>query len=170
MIKCMRTFIILAFLGLAACAPGDHAPPHVARELGPDTRTLLSGAEALKLAHQCSRPSPGPVSGQWIASADQLDAFDAPLTDVLGGQLNRAGITKAPRDYYRQFAGFIINGRRVIYVNGVDRSAIDDHDIAWRTTAIGICDGGPITFGAEFDADTHQVSNFAFNGSPGLAP
>jgi hypothetical protein len=40
-----------------------------------------------------------------------------------------------------------------------------DHPFAWRTQALSICDGGMITFGAEYDAETHQVSNFAFNGA-----
>ncbi|MFT3728408.1 MAG: hypothetical protein QM759_11345 [Terricaulis sp.] len=164
----MRAFIILAILGLAACSPGRHVPLHVARELGSETRTVLSGAEALKLTHQCSRASPGPVSGQWTPSADDLDAFDVPLTDVLRGQLLRAGVTAAPRDYDRQFAGFIVNGRRVIYVNGFNRSTTDNQpntSFDWHTQAVAICDGGPITFGAEFDAETHQVTKFAFNGA-----
>ena len=92
------------------------------------------------------------------------------LNSLLGGQLNRAGSTAGPRDYYRQYAGFIIHGRRVIYVNGIERSTVDDHPnpdhpFNWRTQATGICDGGVVTFGAEFDVETHQVSHFAFNGA-----
>lgn len=166
----MRKAVLATFLLLAACSPGHRVPEHIARELGPETRTVLTGAEAMKLTHQCSRASPGPVTGQWTPSDAQLEAFDVPLTDVLGGQLNRAGITTQPRNYYRQFAGFIINGRQVIYVNGVDRRSVDGqpdpaHPFDWRTQAISICDGGPVTFGAEYDADTHQVAKFAFNGA-----
>jgi hypothetical protein len=54
-------------------------------------------------------------------------------------------------------------------VNGFDRSTLNhpnpDHPFDWRTQALSICDGGTITFGAEYDAETHQVSKFAFNGA-----
>ena len=170
----MRAFIISLFLGLGACSLGP-APEHVARELSPETRTLLSGRQALALTRPCSRPPPGPVSGQWTPSARDLDAFDMPLTDVLGGQLARANVTAAPRDYDRQYAGLIINGRRVIYVNGVNRDIAERqsdlaHPVDWRNEAIILCDGGSLSFGAEFDAVTHQVTNFAFDGSPSRGP
>jgi hypothetical protein len=166
----MRAFMISAFLCLAACTQGGTPiPAHVGRELTPQTRTVLSGDQAMTLTHQCSRTSPGPVTGQWTPTDAQLEAFEQPLTSVLKGQLTRAGVTTPPGDYYRQYAGFIINGRRVIYVNGFDRSTLDhpnpDHPFDWRTQALGICDGGMITFGAEYDAETHQVTKFAFNGA-----
>ena len=64
----------------------------------------------------------------------------------------------------------MIAGRRVIYVNGVSESAVERepdpaHPFDWRTQAIGICDGGAITFGVEYDVTTKQFSNFAFNGA-----
>jgi hypothetical protein len=167
----MRALIILALLGLLACTRGGTViPAHVARKLTVKTRTLLAGENAMALAHQCSRISPGPVRGQWTPSDGQIEAFEPPLTSVLKGQLAKAGASASPGDYYRQYAGFIINGRRIIYVNGVDRSAIDeqsnpDRRFDWRTQAMGICDGGVMSFGAEYDAETHQVSNFAFNGA-----
>jgi len=51
-------------------------------------------------------------------------------------------------------------------VNGVDKNAIQgpDSNSDWRTQAVQICDGGPITFGVEYDPGSGQFSNFAFNG------
>ena len=68
------------------------------------------------------------------------------------------------------YAGFMIGGRRVLYVTGVVGSAIDPtptprNPFDWRRQAIGICDGGTITFGAEYDVQTRRFSNFAFNGA-----
>lgn len=163
----MRTFIISAALALAACTCGTSIPLHAARELSADARTVLTGAEAMRLTHQCSRRSPGPVTGQWTPSEADLDAFETSLTDILRTQLMRYPSTSAPQDYYLQYAGFVIDGRRVIYVNGVSRSTADEqrYPHSWRTNAIVPCDGGPIVFGAEFDTETHQVGNFAFNGA-----
>src|SRR5262249_34358175 len=167
----MRAFIILAFLGITACTGGTPVRPHVPTVLSPATRTILAGDQAMALSHQCSRASPGPVSGQWTPSNDDLEQLEKPLESVLTGQLVISGSTAAPADYYRQSAGYIINGRRVIYVNGVNRSVVNDdanatHPIDWRTQAISICDGGTLTFGAEYDEDTRQLSKFAFNGRP----
>jgi len=67
-------------------------------------------------------------------------------------------------------AGFVIGGRRVIYVNGVHEDMIErnmDPSYDWRTRPVMICDGGPITFGVEYDPATRQFANFSFNGSIG---
>ena len=170
MITCMRAFIVLALLSLAACT-AKPVPVHIPRELGADTRTVLTGDQAMALTHQCSRAAPGAVTGQWKPSMDEIDGLEETLGWLLSGQLIKAGVTTQPRNYYRQYAGFIIDGRRVIYINGVMRSVINEntsaaHPIDWRTQAINICDGGTLTFGAEYDDGTHQFSKFAFNGSP----
>jgi hypothetical protein len=174
----MRIFIKLAVLffgvgfSLEACSrEGTPVRPHVPTVFSPQTRTVLSGDNAMALAHPCSRPAPGPVSAQWTPSADDLEQLEEPLQSMLIGQLVISGSTAAPADYYRQYAGFIIGGRRVIYANGVNRSVINDDanaapPIDWRTQAISVCDGGPVSFGAEYDADTRQLSKFAFNGRP----
>jgi hypothetical protein len=79
------------------------------------------------------------------------------------------GHSPSPGDYYRQYAGFVIGGRRVIYVNGVADSAVrstnPNQPFDWRTQAVQICDGGTVTFGVEYDPQTRQFSNFAFNGA-----
>jgi len=168
----MRVFIILALLSLMACGRGATlVSPHAPTVLSPQTRTVLTGPQALALAHPCSRAAPGQVSGQWTPSSDDLEPLEKLLQSVLTGQLVMVGPTAAPADYYRQFAGFIVNGRRVIYVSGVSRRGVGEeargaNPIDWRTQALSICDGGPISFGAEYDADTHQLSKFSFNGAP----
>ncbi|WP_395646528.1 hypothetical protein [Terricaulis sp.] len=176
----MRSFTILsaAALLLAACAPAsEQAPPadavqeQVARLLTTDTRTVLAGEAALALTHQCSRISPGPVESQWTPTAAELDEAEDALILLLSQQLEAAGQSPSPGDYYRQYAGFVIGGRRVIYVNGVSEGGIDVdpgpafHPGEWRTHAIQICDGGTMTFGAEYDVETKAFSNFVFNGA-----
>jgi len=170
-----RFLIVLALAAAAACAPTEAPPAGAVQErpallVAPETRTVLTGEQALLLTHQCSRVSPGPVQGSWTPTTAQLDALDNELAALVAERLQAAGSNASPGDFYRQTAGFTIGGRRVIYVNGVHADAVErgmDPGRDWRTAAIGICDGGPITFGVEYDPATRRFSNFAFNGSIG---
>lgn len=175
----MRPFTILgiAALLLTACAPAAQERPETpavqqqaARLWTAETRTLLSGDAAQTLTHQCSRISPGPVESQWTPTSAQLDEAEDALIMALAERLEAAGQSPSPGDYYRQFAGFVIGGKRVIYVNGfasstVERTPDPAHPFDWHTQAVQICDGGTITFGAEYDVQSKAVSNFAFNGA-----
>lgn len=167
--------LVVAFLALAGCAP---TPPQsgLVQDRRADlwtaeTRTILTGDAARALAHQCSRVSPGPVEDIWTPSDADVASLEDALVAELTRQLEAAGESASPQSYYRQYAGFVVGGRRMIYVNGVSESAIDAdpgpafHPSNWQTYAVQICDGGPITFGVEYDPATRQFSNFAFNGS-----
>lgn len=173
-------FLVFSVLGLAAsCAPPPAPPPEPSQAvtaplLRPDHRTILNGPEALKLAHQCSRVSPGPVESQWTPTEAQIAALEPTLASVIATHLQAAGSQASPGNYYRQYAGFVIGDRRVIYINGVAASAIEQapdpaHAFDWRTQAVSICDGGPITFGVEYDVATTYFSLFAFNGDLGAS-
>lgn len=86
---------------------------------------------------------------------------------MVARELEARGDDRSPQDYYRQYAGFIIGGRRVIYVNGVDAGLIErGRPSDWRTQALDICDGGPLTFGVEYNVARRGFDNFAFNGAP----
>jgi hypothetical protein len=175
----VRHFLVAALCAAAtACAPTT-APPstgtvqeQAASLWVADTRTVLTGDAALGLTQQCSRISPGPVESVWTPTPAQLDALEDELILFLSRQLEAAGIGRSPGDYYRQYAGFVVGGRQIIYVNGVGASAIDVepipyHPFDWHTQATQICDGGPITFGVEYDVATHSFANFSFNGDAG---
>lgn len=172
----LRQFFPLVFLALAACAPtatppADDVQAEATSLWTADTRVVLTGDAARDLAHQCSRVSPGPVSDLWTPTDAEIAALEDQLILRVASELEQRGESPSPGNYYRQYAGFVVDGRRIIYVNGVDDRGIDSdpgpafHPGNWRTYAIQICDGGTITFGAEYDPATRTLSNFAFNGA-----
>ncbi|HYD88592.1 MAG TPA: hypothetical protein VEA80_14050 [Vitreimonas sp.] len=165
----------LLFFALAACAQptapdtSGAVQEEVAELWTDDTRTVLSGDAARTLAGQCSRISPGPVEDVWTPDEAQIERVEDDLILRVAREMEARGQSPSPGGYYRQYAGFMIDGRRIIYVNGVDESAIQNASgpaqaFDWRTQPVLICDGGAITFGAEYDPATRQVSHFAFNG------
>lgn len=168
----MRSFIILTFAALAACAPTSTppTPPHgavqeEAAELWPaSTRTILSADAARALGRQCSRVSPGPIEDVWIPNDADAAAVDDQLIILVARKLEERGESPSPGGYHRQYAGLVIGGRRVIYVNGVQAQLTANGLSDWRTQPVQICDGGALTFGVEYDPATRQFANFAFNG------
>ena len=164
----------------------------------PTTRKLLNAqwgavfppASAGQLLRQCSR-TPTPIQGTWNPSPDQVRLLEGPLSVLLDHQLSALRLPDSLRphagDYYRQYAGVIVGGRRIIYVNGFHKtqvaetrtfltehrndsaalrnfpSAFRDSDY-WRGVATMVCDGGEYYFGVEYDPETHRFRNFSFNG------
>ncbi|HYD72593.1 MAG TPA: hypothetical protein VEF55_05610 [Candidatus Binatia bacterium] len=172
----LKHFLFTALLAVAACAPTPSEPPNgaaqeeVAELWTAETRTILTGDAARSLARQCSRISPGPVEEVWTPTDAEVAAIEDELILLVARELEEASQSPSPGGYYRQYAGFVIGGQRVIYVNGVDDTAIQrapnpNHPFDWRTQPVQICDGGTITFGAEYNPATHRFSNFAFNGA-----
>jgi hypothetical protein len=112
----------------------------------------------------------GPVSGNWSPASTQIADLEKRLFPLLLQQLSRERSQRKPEDYLRQYVGFVIGGRKVIYVNGVHRSYIEETKKLripgsdWEHQAIFVCDGGDDFFGAEYDVDTKSVANLLFNG------
>lgn len=177
MVSVKHLIVAALIAGATACAPttappaSDAAQEQVAALWTAETRTVLTGDAARTLAHQCSRISPGPIEDVWTPSDAEIAELEDELILLVAREQERAGESPSPGGYYRQYAGFVIGGRRIIYVNGVDGAGIDSdpgpafHPGNWREHAVQICDGGPITFGVEYDPATREFSNFAFNGS-----
>lgn len=175
MVSTKHLFVAALALAVAACAPPSEAPPAAVQDEAAslwtaDTRTVLTEEAARDLTHQCSRASPGPVEDLWTPSDADIAALEDELILLVARELEARGESPSPGDYYRQYAGFVIGGKRMIYVNGVDAAGIDAdpgpafHPSNWQAYAIQICDGGTITFGAEYDPETGVFRNFAFNG------
>jgi hypothetical protein len=151
----------LAIVLLAACTPPAGTDPSGGAFSAP--YEIFDGDRALELTEQCSRISPGPVESTWTPSDSDIRAMEPALLERVRRELATANTQEDAAAYVRQYGGLVISGRRVIYAHGFIEH-IDDPDQGWRTHARIICDGGPITFGVEYDPATRQFANFAFNG------
>jgi hypothetical protein len=127
-------------------------------------------AKAFWQPRLCNRPAPGPIQAIWTPDATTITQLES----VLGGAL-QAAIDRAPEsrrskpvagDYYRQYAGFVVSGKRIVYINGLHQQTIASSPRPgdWKVTAANPCDGGMLFFGAEYDVETGKVLNILFNG------
>jgi hypothetical protein len=73
--------------------------------------------------------------------------------------------------YYRQYFGLIVDGHRIVYVNGFHEVYLKMEARArvaasqnWRSKAVNVCDGWPMFFGAEYDPASGRIEHFRFNG------
>lgn len=65
-------------------------------------------------------------------------------------------------DYYRQYVGVVVDGRRLIYVNAY---AADEPLEGLKTTPVtGWCDGGESAWGVLYDAESKRFFDLAVNG------
>ena len=157
-----------AFIALLLVTTGQ--PPEV--RLKPEWGVVLpeDQARAFWKPRLCNRPAPGPIESIWTPDAATI----LRLESVLGSALQRAIEQSNPErvkptaaDFYRQYAGFVVGGKRIVYINGVHARALDripGGPNAWRIQALLGCDGGMLFFGAEFSVETGMVSAIVFNG------
>ena len=168
----MRAALIFAFfMALTPAMMAQAGGP----ALDPEWGVVFADEHARELARECSRPSPGPISGTWTPTPRIIRELETALPPVLARELTRYGSTVPPSNYYRQYGGLIIGGRRIVYVNGIHRQIVDNavenvrhgghaDPTKWRRQAALICDGGAITFGVEYNPATGGFANFYFNG------
>jgi hypothetical protein len=125
--------------------------------------TILAGKEVERLRYPCSRSFPDGLDGTWTPTAADVGKAESRLGDAIDAAFRRLPIgieAWRPPRYMRQYAGFLRNGRKVLYVNGTFVRATRP----WRTVAARMCDGATKSFGAVFDFDRDAFDSFEFNG------
>jgi hypothetical protein len=139
---------------------------------------------------QCSRDEVTKGDSYFIASEADIARMETALTEKLTAQgyfakhqevmQNQLVIDKfIPEENYkayvvtlqngwrREYLGIVRNGVRSIYGNYAMRRTPPypaDFDMSLPT---GVCDGGPVFFGAEYDLDSGAIGHLAFNGAYG---
>ena len=178
-------FVAATVLAYLSQAPTTREP------LNSHWGAVFPPASAGQLLRQCSRGTPTPIRGTWNPSPDQVRLLEGPLSVLIDRQLSALRLPDSLRphagDYYRQYAGVIVGGRRIIYVNGFHKTQVAEtrtfltehrNDSAalrnfppasrdsdyWRGVPTVVCDGGEYYFGVEYDPETHRFRNFSFNG------
>ena len=163
--------LITAILILAAAATARAEDAQQSHFL-PDTGAIFPVATARDLAEQCSREAPENIEGTWTPSQKQIAALEPKLEELLAqslAQKKQRGDRYVPAvsDYYRQYAGYVIGGRKIIYINGFDKRIVQssaEHGLDWHVTPVRVCDGGNAFFGVEYDVEVKRFGKLAFNG------
>lgn len=155
--------------------------------LDPSLGVVFPSARARDLTTQCSRSLSGAIESAWDPDQTQIQQLELALNAVLRERLTQAQATGQPGEYYRQYAGVVIGGRQLIYVNGFHKQFVDETTTFlqqnsaspeqlknfpleyrganfWQGVPVVVCDGGPSFFGAEYDPATGQFTAFQFNG------
>lgn len=159
---------LLICLVIALDAAAQNSPSRLNPEWGvvlPDDQ-----AKAFWRPRLCNRPAPGPIDAIWRPDAATIRRLESALGPALQAAIDRAPESRAPKlvaaDYYRQYAGFVVAGKRIVYINGLHSLTISERPRPdwWKQTAAMPCDGDMLFFGAEYDVETGKVLNFMFNG------
>ena len=116
--------------------------------------------------------------GTWTPEPGLIAEIVRPLHTVLQGRLDqlieRVSVLRFPfineprhaSEYFVQCVEIIRAGRRLVFLNGFHRRAMDSPRAGdkWQTSPHRVCDGGPWHFRAEYDPATHQIVKLRFNG------
>jgi hypothetical protein len=167
----MRAVLVLC-AATAVLVSSAVAQVHVdADAFNPDWRTILPEAEARSFARErlCNRPGVIGVEALWQPDTETIGRLETALAPALRTALDKAE-SRWPKppisEYFRQYAAFVVGGRRMVYINaGRLTASMLTRDLpAWKTKAASVCDGGLGFFGAEYDAETSSITNLLFNG------
>jgi len=128
--------------------------------------TILSDLEpvsSLQLLYHCgSAPSEVP-SGLWTPSRVQITEVDRRVRASLASSLSTTPHVGNSDDYYIQYLGLVMNGRKVILANGVHEVGARSYlPSRWRSTLMVICDLGRGGFRMEYDVKTRQWGEIRF--------
>lgn len=148
---------------------GDGAP-----QFNPDHGVVFSASDATPQIVQCSRQVPGPVGGTWTPDQPTIRRLETLLAPTLQDAINREQPDESKRHaasgYYRQYFGLVVDGHRIVYVNGFHEVSLKLFSGSsaprqnWHETAVNVCDGGTLFFGAEYDPAAGTLQHLRFNG------
>ncbi len=138
----------------------------------PGRSAVLPQGMAAEVLRQCSRPAPS-FEATWQIAADDVDQLERDLPRLNGMKARGCCIAGAAIEnvdqYFRQYAGIVVGGRRYIYINAFPVDTFDDWPPQvpipdWKQEPFQACDGGFAYWGVLYDPVTRRFSELAFNG------
>ena len=179
-----RSAFLVALLSLS-CAVDARAA-----RFDPSYRVILPASRARLLLAQSCAPLPGhlleQVSGVWTPAKTDVDALEDRLPAALKAAIEQtrwigpesAAVLKQSEsiaNHARQYAGLMIENRKRILVIAAPIRHVDsdgphmDSEVrasAWRYgRPLGVCNGDPGQFSAQYDRATRQFTGFTFGGA-----
>lgn len=148
---------MLAFLLAAGCQQVGPAPRKI---------LILKGDQAVALLRQCSRNAPLTGEASWQPHQAHIANFE----QVVFGYLRKKpsaqhlDLETVERDYYRQYAGIVRDGKRYLYASFFPDDGFIN-DAQFKDQFFWFCDAGHQHFGVELDIDRNVVTHLAFDMS-----
>jgi hypothetical protein len=177
---------VSAALGILAIAPSLHSARADAASDSLDAShgVVFSGASSRLLVDEFfSREDPIET---WDPSAAEISHLEAVLGPELRHRLGKNGGRAIVRDYFRQYAGIHLSGRKLIFVSGFHRSYVEEtikwlaqprpeselrafptkarSGNFWHFVPVRVSDGGDNYFEAIYDPTHMMIVGFQFNG------
>ena len=185
--RCLIALSPAVLFLMAADALGKE-PAGAADSLDPAWGYVFAGSSAQRLASTLIRS--GDLSGTWDPSSAQISQLESALAQELSRRLNALPADAFPRprvrDYYRQYAGLILKGQKLIVINGFYKSHVEyttawlsehrsEAELAafppearnknyWHFVPVVVLDGGDHYFEAYYDPAQQRISSFEFHG------
>jgi hypothetical protein len=159
--------LLLLALGLVAC---QRTPSHKMASDKPTFAVLPLAAvrqqwdDSLPL---CDSHDTVGITPSWTIPQDVAERVDSLIRKRLAGALQRAGDDRLrSADYLLQYVGVTHEGRKAIFVNGIQEGLAREHDVAGRTDVLAkairnhwqkqllfVCDAGRLEFTAVVGED-----------------
>jgi hypothetical protein len=160
--------ILATLVGMSACKSERNSGALI-----PSWAAVLPSQNAAAVGQPCGPPLHA-AEGIWSPTQEDISRLERELDRVLEKSLARSALPDSLRpavtDYYRQYAGVVVNGKRLINVTGFHRQylaavqRLNADTTAWRTQPVLFCDGGEFYFGATYDPSDGHFITFQFNG------
>lgn len=127
--------------------------------------TIVSGAgleSSFQLFYHCGAPPSQAPSGVWSPRSVEVVAVDRQVRIALASALLTDQVADAD-DYYIQYFGLVMDGRQVIFANGVHEVAARGYlPDRWHSAPMVICDLGRAGFRTEYDTGRRQLAELRF--------
>lgn len=182
---CIFVPATLLALGLSQCSPSGRDSAEGGEPYFLADRGVIIPDSAAKGWRPCTDAAlSGDVSGFWTPPETLKEEIDRRLPAKLDSALQRLpweGHKPQPSDYHRQYIGMVVDGRRMIFVNGFHHSHVSAmvrtfeniaaadssfHHVGqdfWKQSLVATCDGGAWYFGVTYEPNAHRFGPILFN-------
>ena len=172
MVAHSRLFLLTLLLSLpsliaASEVRGQPMTPEALRARKLATRRYAGMAVSLPVSafasglRVCSREAPSGVAGYWKVPAKIVDLLDVELLKHLRKSGLDARLAFQPKLYIRQYAGFVRDGVRLVYVNAILVEKTSPLANEAQKALPRSCADVSGSWGMEYNTQTKQFTNFA---------
>lgn len=151
--KAMAKLLVSACISIAAFLQANAQQPY----------TILPQSEAQNVTRLCSRTGFAKIDSGWLPTDADIKIVESHLA-LLSQPTSDGQSVKTPTDYFRQYVGVVVLGRKLIYLNALGFSDAEAGRDSWKTRFVNICDGGDYFWGAIYDPATGTFSELHKNG------